>query len=157
MTLHAPYCDQCKTVMVLRSAKGLKRMVDRDGDLIELDVPERFNAWRCDTCPDFAFDNETCDDIEVALSSSPFRPDWASPPGDTIKDVLVGREMSTEDLAVQLGLSDAGLKKMLKGKLPITDDIAENLARIFYTSKSFWVRREFLYREALERIACKKG
>jgi plasmid maintenance system antidote protein VapI len=80
-----------------------------------------------------------------------FRPDWASPPGGTLSDVLSELDMTSDELADRLGMSGQDMSGLLAGELALTDDIAEALERELGTPASFWRRREGLYRKALER------
>lgn len=85
-----------------------------------------------------------------------FQPDWASPPGATIEDLLTERSISKKDFAAQLGRTPKQLQDLLKGAAQITDEIAERLSGLFGISKQFWVSRELQYREGLERLETNK-
>lgn len=80
-----------------------------------------------------------------------FEPDWASPPGDTIKELLHGRQMSTDDLAARTGLPAGFLGLLLTGDAELTPDIAVQMERVFGGSTAFWERREADFRAALRR------
>lgn len=84
----------------------------------------------------------------------PFEPDWASPPGDTIKDML--EERSMKDLARKLNLTPEQMDDLMKGALPLTEGIAINLVRNLGGSVQFWRNRESNYRSDLIRLAKKK-
>jgi len=47
-------------------------------------------------------------------------PDWASPPGDTIVDVMEERDWSQAELARRLGFSTGYLNQLIKGNISIT-------------------------------------
>lgn len=81
----------------------------------------------------------------------PFLPDWASPPGETIADILAERQVSVADLAERLGEPATFVHDLLVGKAHITNDVAEGLARALGPSAAFWRVREEQYRSDLER------
>lgn len=76
-------------------------------------------------------------------------PRWASAPGATIRKVMDSRGLSTEDLASALGVNSAEALRLLDGAAPITDLMAEELARLLGSTAHFWSSREAHYRESL--------
>ncbi|WP_347988070.1 ImmA/IrrE family metallo-endopeptidase [Methylomonas sp. AM2-LC] len=82
-----------------------------------------------------------------------FLPDWASPPGATISDILEERGQSIAEFAQAMGDSVDDAHKLLKGYTHITDDVADHLAKVFGISAGFWISRESQFRDALERLA----
>jgi HTH-type transcriptional regulator/antitoxin HigA len=76
-----------------------------------------------------------------------FAPDWCSPPGDTIKDALACRGLSSDRLGVTLGLSGSTLVDLLSGDLAIDAGLADGLAAALGGSRQFWLKREALYRD----------
>lgn len=81
-----------------------------------------------------------------------FEPDWASPPGDTIKDMLEEKHMSAKDLADAMGIGMKRMDGLLEGSEIITGTIAEKLYQVLGVSARFWVSREEHYRKALHRL-----
>jgi HTH-type transcriptional regulator/antitoxin HigA len=81
----------------------------------------------------------------------PFRPDYASPPGDTLRDRLAELNISQADLAARAGFSNKHVNQITQGLAPITIETAIILERITGTPASFWSRREADYRECLLR------
>jgi len=90
-----------------------------------------------------------------------FKPDWVSPPGDTIKELMMIR------LAASLYLSQDNTLKLLQGDYPLTDNIINSLDGVFgdllpinkersqsdrVGTTSYWQKREARYREEVERI-----
>jgi HTH-type transcriptional regulator/antitoxin HigA len=75
-----------------------------------------------------------------------FQPAWASPPGDTIMEILADRGLSLDDLADQIGASLWEVQRLSKGLVRIDHDIAERLEDALGPSKQFWVNRERQYR-----------
>ena len=79
-----------------------------------------------------------------------FRPEWISPPGNTINDLLEERKLSVEWLAEVLRSSVEIAQDLLIGRHRITDDIAEILSDVLGSTSDFWVSRDQFYLECLE-------
>jgi addiction module HigA family antidote len=82
---------------------------------------------------------------------APFAPDWVSPPGDTIADVLEERGWTQAELARRLGYTEKHVSQLISGKAAITEDTASRLERVLGSTAGFWLRREAAYRARLER------
>lgn len=82
---------------------------------------------------------------------APFAPDWVSPPGDTIADVLEERGWTQTELARRLGYTEKHVSQLINGKAAITEDTASRLERVLGSTAGFWLRKEATYRERLER------
>jgi len=80
-----------------------------------------------------------------------FQPDWVSPPGETIADLLEERDWTQKDLAARLGYSRKHVSQLVTGKAPVTEDTALRLERVLGSTASFWLSREARYRERLAR------
>lgn len=78
-----------------------------------------------------------------------FRPDWVSPPGDTIGDALDELGMSQAEFAERTGFSRKHVNQLIKGKVAITADAAVKLEAVLGEPAQFWLTREVQYREAL--------
>lgn len=76
----------------------------------------------------------------------PFTPDWISPPGETIADLIEERGWSQVDLAKRLGFTTKHVSLLINGKAPITEDTALKLESVLGSSASFWLSREAQYR-----------
>ncbi|MFA6917181.1 MAG: ImmA/IrrE family metallo-endopeptidase [Parachlamydiales bacterium] len=85
------------------------------------------------------------------LSTGQFSPDWICPPGDTIADLLGERKWSTSDFATRIGATSDYVANLLQGRSPVTEELAENLARTLGASPAFWLNREAQYRSDLTR------
>jgi HTH-type transcriptional regulator/antitoxin HigA len=81
-----------------------------------------------------------------------FAPDWVSPPGDTISDLLEERDWSQGELAARLECSEKHISLLLNGKASITQEMALKLERVLGSTADFWLKRESQYREQLARI-----
>lgn len=86
----------------------------------------------------------------------PFSPDWASPPGETISDMLDERDLALADLAAALEVPASAAQGLLTGELTISEALANGLAGALGASPAFWMRREEQYRSDLERLAAKR-
>ncbi len=76
-----------------------------------------------------------------------FSPDWQSPPGDTIADLMRERGWTSAQLAARLDLSVKNLNLLIDGEMTITNDLAFKLATVLGSSALFWLRREAAYRQ----------
>lgn len=90
------------------------------------------------------------------LTPSEFKPNWASPPGDTIRDLQSEQCMPTDHLARALRLSVTATEDLIAGRIQIDTNIAIELERLFGASGAFWLRREEQFRADLERIEAEK-
>lgn len=84
------------------------------------------------------------------LAPYDFNPDWASPPGATIADVLRERKLSTRWLAPRLGLTFRQTVELIHGKRELTAEMGLLLASCLYGTQEFWLEREKQYREQVE-------
>jgi addiction module HigA family antidote len=84
---------------------------------------------------------------------STFAPDWISPPGDTILDLLEERGWKQTELAKRTGYTTKHISLLINGKAPITDETAIKLERVVGSTAHFWLAREAQYREGLVRIS----
>jgi plasmid maintenance system antidote protein VapI len=81
-----------------------------------------------------------------------FRPDWVSPPGDTIVDILRERGLTEMEFAHRIARTDEDTRALLEGRATITIAIARKLERILGGSVEFWMSRDFQYREDIARL-----
>lgn len=82
----------------------------------------------------------------------PFEPDWASPPGATITDLMFVRGVTRAKLASQLGIDLPEVDKLLSGERHMTACDALGLEEVFTVPVSFWCRLEAQYRKTLKRL-----
>ena len=83
---------------------------------------------------------------------SVFSPDWLSPPGETVADLMQARRLSADALAVQLKTTTECLAALLAGRAELDSSLALKLAGTLGGSADFWLSREALYRDALLRL-----
>jgi HTH-type transcriptional regulator/antitoxin HigA len=86
-------------------------------------------------------------ELPVQGADAPFAPDWVSPPGDTILDLLEERNWTQQQLADRLGYSLKHVNQLIKAKVPLTEDAAIRLQNVLGASVGFWLTREAQYRE----------
>ena len=70
-----------------------------------------------------------------------FNPDWRSPPGDTIRDILSLKGMTIEEFSALTALPLTDAKDLLNGHLSISETLAKTLARVLGGSAQFWIKR----------------
>jgi len=80
-----------------------------------------------------------------------FAPDWVSPPGSTVADLLEERGWTQQALARRSGFTTKHISLLINGKAPITEDTAVKLERVLGSTMRFWMTREAQYREALAK------
>ncbi|HDJ9379622.1 TPA: ImmA/IrrE family metallo-endopeptidase [Escherichia coli] len=78
-----------------------------------------------------------------------FQPDWVSPPGDTIIDLMDEHGLSGEELSKRIGLSLIRGKQLLEGKIRLNESLACKLEELFNVSTDFWIKREVAYRQQI--------
>lgn len=76
----------------------------------------------------------------------------AIPPGMTIKEVLEDRHMSQKELATRMDMSEKHISKLINGEVPLTQDVAMRLERVFGVEASFWNGLEANYREKILKV-----
>lgn len=89
-----------------------------------------------------------------------YNPDWTSPPGDTILDILEEKNIGLSELMDKLDIPIYDVHLLMIGRIPINDDIAQKLSEFLGGSKQFWINRENNYKTNLKRkldeVICKK-
>lgn len=69
----------------------------------------------------------------------------AIPPGETIGDLIESRGIAQEDFAELMEMSEEDMKKLLKGEISLTTDIADELEVITRMPAKFWNELESIY------------
>lgn len=82
----------------------------------------------------------------------PFAPDYATPPGSTLRELLDDRGLGQSDLAVRMGMSEKTVSQIINGVAPLTYETAEKLEMVLGVPARFWNTRELHYRESQSRI-----
>lgn len=86
------------------------------------------------------------------LKKYTFDPDFAIPPGETLKETMISLEMSQAELADRIGLTVQTLNRIFKGSQPITYSTANKLELVTGVPADFWNNLEVQYRQLLARI-----
>jgi HTH-type transcriptional regulator / antitoxin HigA len=81
-----------------------------------------------------------------------FSPDWVSPPGDTILEMLEQQRISLEQFAARLGTTLERIEGIVAGSVAITPEIARNLGIQLGGTPSFWLKRELQFRTGLAKF-----
>ena len=82
-----------------------------------------------------------------------YEPDYATPPGWTLQEVLDERSMNQADLARRTGLSPKLVSQIVNGRAPITAATAVRLERATGIPARLWANLESRYREHQVRLS----
>jgi HTH-type transcriptional regulator / antitoxin HigA len=82
-----------------------------------------------------------------------YQPDFVTPPGETLKEILEFTGMTQAELAERAGRPKKTINEIIKGRAAITPETALQLGRVLGVSADFWNSRETQYRESLARQA----
>ena len=85
-----------------------------------------------------------------------FEPDYAIPPGETLKEVMESLDMTQKELAIRTGLTVQSLNRIFKGEQPITYDTANKLELATSVLARMWNNLEAQYQEQLAKIKERK-
>ena len=87
--------------------------------------------------------------LEIIMTdlNAPFAPDWVSPPGETLLDLLEERNWTQAELAQRLGYTEKHVSQLLNGKVPLSMDAALRLARVVGSTADFWLALETNYQK----------
>jgi HTH-type transcriptional regulator/antitoxin HigA len=80
-----------------------------------------------------------------------WEPDWASPPGDTIRETLAELHLTQAEAAEQMGVSQPYLSGIITGRRAITPRVALRLEALTGVRGEFWARLWAQYAVAVER------
>ena len=75
--------------------------------------------------------------------------DTPIPPGETIEEEIEFVGMTRQELSVETGIPNQTLVEILKGKTPVTQEIAVALERVLGVSASLLVNLEARYQRTL--------
>ena len=80
-----------------------------------------------------------------------FSPDWISPPGDSISDLLEEKGWSQTEFALRMGYTKKHITQLISGNASLTEETASKLELVLGGNVGFWLTREVQYREALRK------
>ncbi len=81
-----------------------------------------------------------------------FKPEWLSPPGDTITDLAKQRGVKLSVLKETFDYYHVDVNNLINGRERITKEIASELSKILGASEKFWIKRDLQYITDLERL-----
>jgi len=81
-----------------------------------------------------------------------FVPNYAIPPGETLKETLWYQEMSLTELKEETGYSKEILAGVIAGRVPIDHEMARRFESAFGIPASLWLNLERNYQQDLKRI-----
>lgn len=93
----------------------------------------------------------------MGRNKTEFNPDWATPPGATLQDMLAELGVSQSALAREMGRPLKTINEIIRGKARITSETAIGLELAGFGTAGFWVKREAIYRLRLARLVKRKG
>ena len=82
-----------------------------------------------------------------------YAPDYAVPPGETIREQMEHYGWSQQELAIRLDTTPQTINRIFKGEQPITLETANKLERVLGAPARFWNNLELNYREGLTKLA----
>lgn len=83
---------------------------------------------------------------------SEYHPDYVSPPGETLAELMDHDDIAVYDLAEDMNCPVSHLRGILDGTEPIDEEMAVELERQFGVSARFWLARERNYRDWLAEV-----
>lgn len=87
----------------------------------------------------------------IRKNKNQYTPDYVSPPGDTILELIGELGMSQVALSTRMGRPIKTINEIIHGKTQITPETALQLEKIFNVPADFWLTLENQYREFLAR------
>ena len=85
------------------------------------------------------------------MCTSEYKPDYVSPPRETLSETMKALGISMVQLAERTGRSKKLVNEIIKGKASITPKMAIELERVTEVPASFWNNRERTYLEYIEK------
>lgn len=76
----------------------------------------------------------------------------ATPPGATIKEQLIDRNMSQKEFAARMDMSEKHISKLINGEVQLTPEMAMRLELVLGLPAHFWNNLESNYREKLLKV-----
>ncbi len=86
-----------------------------------------------------------------------YNPDYAVPPGESLRSTLTVLGMTQSDLATRSGLSLKHINQIIQGAAPITHETSLALEKVTGVRARFWNSLESNYRDRLARTEDREG
>ena len=90
-------------------------------------------------------------------NNTTFTPDWAVPPGNTIIELMLEKNLQSFEVAKVLEISLSFLERLLVGEEKINKVLASKLETCFGVNSTFWIQRELNYRSQLKQLKIEKS
>lgn len=81
-----------------------------------------------------------------------FEPDYAVPPGESLRETIEALGMSQKELSKRTGLTDVSINRILSGVQPLTYETANKLELATGVPANLWNNLEAQYREQLAKL-----
>jgi HTH-type transcriptional regulator / antitoxin HigA len=85
------------------------------------------------------------------VQKTAYKPDYVSPPGETLQETLDMLGLSQAELAERTGRPKKTINEIIQGKAAITPETALQLELVLRVPATFWLAREAKYRASLAR------
>ena len=85
------------------------------------------------------------------MKKYPYNPDYAVPPGATIKETIKLKNMTQASFAKRMGMSQKTISQIIHGKAPINQKTAYKLELVLHIPAKFLNNAEMNYRMALRK------
>ena len=79
-----------------------------------------------------------------------YSPDWVSPPGETLADILEERGITRSQFGEMLRWDVDEVERVIEGEKMIDGEIALAFESVLGISSIFWLNREKNYRDCLK-------
>lgn len=86
------------------------------------------------------------------VEGTTFQPNWLSPPGETIAEIMATCGLSMAEFARRIGASSDTAEGLTVGSTHIDQTLAERLHGVLGPSAEFWMNREAQYRADAARL-----
>jgi len=86
------------------------------------------------------------------IEKNSFKPNYAVPPGETLRETIKSLGITQAELIQQTGLSKKTINGIVRGKAAITPEMAIQLDRVLRIPASFWNNLERSYQETRARL-----
>ena len=84
------------------------------------------------------------------MNPGAFQPDYAVPPGETLKEWMVENNVTVLDMCDEMVSMPTFVNALLAGKANLTQADADVLERVTGITRTFWIARERDYRARLK-------
>ncbi|MFP5520789.1 HigA family addiction module antitoxin [Peptococcus simiae] len=76
----------------------------------------------------------------------------ATPPGETIKEQLMSRNMTQKEFAARMDMSEKHISQLINGTVSLTPEMAMHLEMVLGVPSEFWNKLESIYRDKLVKV-----